>query len=69
MKIAIMGAGGVGGFYGGRMARAGEEVTFIARGERLKALRANGLRVLSESRGDLHCPRCGPRMTWPRWAK
>lgn len=56
MKIAIMGAGGVGGFYGGRMARAGEEVTFIARGEHLKAIQAKGLRVLSESQGDFELP-------------
>ena len=56
MKIAIMGAGGVGGFYGGRMARAGEEVTFVARGEHLKAIQGNGLKVLSESLGDFEIP-------------
>ncbi len=57
MKIAIMGAGGVGGFYGARMARAGEDVTFIARGAHLKAMRTGGLRVLSESQGDFALPR------------
>ena len=44
MKIAIMGAGGVGGFYGGRLAKAGEDVTFIARGSQLQARRKGGLR-------------------------
>ena len=47
MKIAIMGSGGVGGYYGGRLAQAGEEVTFIARGPHLEALRTKGLRVKS----------------------
>ncbi|MCH7479468.1 MAG: NAD(P)-binding domain-containing protein, partial [SAR324 cluster bacterium] len=52
MKIAIMGAGGVGGFYGGRLAKAGEDVTFIARGSQLQALRQGGLRVKSTLIGD-----------------
>ena len=52
MKIAIMGAGGVGGFYGGRLARSGADVTFIARGEHLAALKASGLRVESPTVGD-----------------
>ena len=47
MKIAIMGSGGVGGYFGGMLAHAGEDVTFIARGEHLRALRENGLRVES----------------------
>jgi 2-dehydropantoate 2-reductase len=47
MKIAIMGAGGVGGYYGGLLAGAGQDVTFIARGEHLRAIRQNGLRVKS----------------------
>ena len=47
MRIAIMGAGGVGGYYGGLLARAGHEVIFIARGEHLRAIRADGLRVRS----------------------
>lgn len=45
MRIAIMGAGGIGGFYGGRLAQAGNEVTLIARGEHLRALREHGLRL------------------------
>ena len=45
MRIVVYGTGGVGGFFGGRLARAREDVTFIARGEHLRAIRANGLRV------------------------
>lgn len=45
MKIAVFGTGAVGGYFGGRLAQSGEEVTFIARGENLKAIRENGLRV------------------------
>lgn len=45
MRIAVFGAGGVGGYFGGRLAQAGEEVVFIARGAHLEAMRANGLRV------------------------
>ncbi|MCX7671013.1 MAG: 2-dehydropantoate 2-reductase, partial [Anaerolineae bacterium] len=47
MRIAVMGAGGVGGYFGGLLARAGYDVTFIARGEHLAAMRARGLRVQS----------------------
>jgi 2-dehydropantoate 2-reductase len=45
MRIVIFGTGGVGGYFGGRLAQAGEEVTFIARGEHLRAIKANGLKV------------------------
>src|SRR5687767_8199044 len=45
MRIAIMGAGGVGGYYGARLAHAGHEVTFIARGEHLRAMRETGLKL------------------------
>ena len=45
MRIAIFGTGGVGGYFGGRLAHAGEDVTFIARGEHLRAIRESGLRV------------------------
>ena len=48
MRIAIFGTGGVGGYFGGRLAHAGEDVTFIARGEHLHAMRANGLKVDSQ---------------------
>lgn len=52
MRIAIIGAGGVGGYFGARWALAGEDVTFIARGSHLEAMRARGLKVLSAN-GDL----------------
>jgi len=52
MKIAIMGAGGVGGYYGGLLAAAGQEVTFIARGAHLQAIRDKGLHIKSVH-GDL----------------
>lgn len=45
MRIAVIGAGGVGGYFGGRLAHAGIDTTFIARGATLEALRTNGLRV------------------------
>lgn len=47
MKIAIIGTGGVGGYFGGRLAKAGHEVTFVARGEHLKAMQQKGLQVNS----------------------
>lgn len=53
MRIATIGAGGVGGYFGGRLAAAGEDVTFIARGAHLDALRSGGLR-LESPKGDLH---------------
>jgi len=45
MRIAVFGAGGVGGYFGGRLAQAGEDVIFIARGDHLKAMLTHGLRV------------------------
>src|SRR5688572_17254417 len=53
MRIAVLGAGGVGGYFGGRLAQAGVDTTFIARGATLEALRKHGLRVES-IRGDFH---------------
>lgn len=47
MRIAIFGTGGVGGYFGGRLAEAGEEVVFIARGDHLRAIQSQGLRVES----------------------
>jgi 2-dehydropantoate 2-reductase len=47
VKIAVMGAGGVGGYYGALLARSGQDVAFIARGEHLRAIRSDGLRVRS----------------------
>ena len=51
MRIAVFGVGGVGGYYGGRIAEAGHEVVFIARGAHLDAMRSAGLRVFSPA-GD-----------------
>ncbi|MCL0100079.1 2-dehydropantoate 2-reductase, partial [Dehalococcoidia bacterium] len=45
MRIAIFGVGGVGGYFGGRLAHAGRDVVFIARGGHLEAMLENGLRV------------------------
>ena len=47
MRIAIFGAGSVGGYFGGRLSQAGEDVVFIARGEHLSAMQEHGLRVKS----------------------
>jgi len=55
MRVAIFGVGAVGGYFGGRLAEAGEDVVFIARGEHLQALRANGLQVDSVN-GDIRLP-------------
>ena len=56
MKIAMMGSGGVGGFFGGRLAKAGYDVTFVARGAHLEAMRAHGLTIENEAQGNLHLP-------------
>ncbi len=45
MRFAVVGTGGVGGYFGGQLARAGHEVHFIARGPHLAAIREHGLRV------------------------
>ena len=52
MKIAILGSGAVGGYYGAKLARAGHDVTFIARGAHLEAIRAVGLQIRSPALGD-----------------
>lgn len=56
MKIAVMGSGGVGGYFGARLAQAGCDVVFIARGAHLAAMREHGLTVESEL-GDVHLPK------------
>jgi 2-dehydropantoate 2-reductase len=56
MRIAIMGSGGLGGLYGGRLAHAGFDVTFLARGAHLAAMKEQGLLLESEARGDVHLP-------------
>jgi 2-dehydropantoate 2-reductase len=56
LKIAIYGSGGVGGFFGARLANAGNEVHFIARGAHLRAMKEKGLKVESGS-GNIHLPK------------
>jgi 2-dehydropantoate 2-reductase len=53
MRVGVMGAGAVGGYFGAKLAAAGYEVVFVARGEHLLAMDRNGVRVESSS-GDLH---------------
>ena len=55
MKILVMGAGALGGYFGGRLVAAGHDVTLVARGAHLAALQADGLRIESP-KGDLHLP-------------
>ena len=57
LRIAVMGSGGVGGYLGVRLVQGGADVTFVARGAHLAAMRANGLAVESE-----HEPICLPRV-------
>lgn len=45
MRIVIMGAGGVGGYFGAHLAQAGHDVVFVARGPHLQAMRRSGLRL------------------------
>ena len=56
MKIAVMGSGGVGGFFGGRLAHIGCDVSFIARGAHLAAMREQGLTIENEPQGNIHVP-------------
>jgi 2-dehydropantoate 2-reductase len=56
MKIAVMGSGGVGGFYGGHLANAGYDVAFIARGAHLSAMRDQGLIIENSPQGQVHVP-------------
>ncbi len=57
MRIAVIGAGAVGGYFGGRLTEAGNETAFVARGSTLAALRAEGLRIESP-KGDAHLRPC-----------
>lgn len=56
MRIAVVGSGGVGGYFGGRLAATGVDVTFLARGAHLEAMRTSGLRINSPD-GDVVLPR------------
>ena len=61
MKIAVMGAGAIGGYFGGRLPQAGFDVSFITRGAHLAAIRENGLKVLSPTRDFTIHPELYPR--------
>ena len=61
MEIAVMGAGAIGGYFGGRLAQAGFDLRFIARGAHLAAIRENGLKVLSPLRDFTIHPELYPR--------
>ncbi len=61
MKICVVGAGAIGGYLGARLARAGEQVTFIARNRNLEAINANGFRLLLEDGTEEHTP-AGPNL-------
>jgi 2-dehydropantoate 2-reductase len=52
MRFAILGSGAVGGYFGAKLARSGQQVTFIARGRHLEAIRAKGLEIKSATLGD-----------------
>ena len=53
MKVVVFGAGAVGSFWGGLLARAGHDVRFIARGAQLAALKTEGLRIASNLLGEV----------------
>jgi len=56
VKIAIVGAGAIGGYLGAKLASAGEDVTFIARNRNLEAIRANGFKLILEDGSEEHAP-------------
>jgi len=56
MRVVVLGAGGVGGYFGARLARAGEAVTFVARGAHLDAIRRGGLSIRSTIEGEYTVP-------------
>ena len=56
MKIAVVGAGAIGGYLGAKLARSGEDVTFIARNRNLEAINARGFRLILEDGSEEHAP-------------
>jgi len=56
VKIAIVGAGAIGGYLGAKLANAGEDVTFIARNQNLAAIQSNGFRLVLEDGSEEHAP-------------
>ena len=63
MRFAILGSGAVGGYFGAKLAKAGQDVTFIARGAHLEAIRANGLEVRSADARRFHASAPRPKAT------
>ena len=61
MKIAVVGAGAIGGYLGARLARSGQQVTFIARNRNLQAINAGGFKLLLEDGREEHTP-SGPTL-------
>ena len=68
MKICVYGAGAIGGYLGAKLALAGEEVTLVARGPHLEAMRKNGLKLIEEGKTSTVHPRCtaDPREAGPQ---
>ena len=64
MRVAVIGAGGVGGAFGAALAKAGADVTFVARGAHLAAMREHGVRVLSERGEWIYCELPGQGRGW-----
>ena len=56
MKIAVVGAGAIGGYLGAKLSMAGEDVTFIARNRNLQAINANGFKLILEDGSQAHAP-------------
>jgi ketopantoate reductase len=56
MKMLVMGTGGIGGYFGGRLAAARNDLTFVARGDHLQAILRDGLQVLSPNPNFSHKP-------------
>lgn len=61
MKICVVGAGAIGGYLGARLARSGQQVTFIARNRNLQAINANGFKLICEDGSEEHTP-AGPNL-------
>ncbi len=59
MKIAVVGAGAIGGYLGAKLARSGQQVTFIARNRNLEAINTNGFRLILEDGSEELAP-AGP---------
>ena len=66
MKICVVGAGAIGGLLAAKLAHAGEQVTVIARGPHLAAIRAHGLKLIEENGERARSPRWRPPTRSPR---